>query len=306
MKSPVALFAYRRPEHLRRVVESLRANPEAAETDLYIYCDAARGPSDQSDVAAVTSYADTVSGFQTITVIKRDKNFGLSKSIIDGVTRMCDEYGKVIVLEDDLVTSPYFLNYMNNALNCYESDEKVISVHGYMYPVIAEIPETFFLRDPGCWGWGTWKRGWDLFEADGKKLREQLNVGGFGREFNFSDSYDYMGMLNAQIAGRNDSWAVRWYASAFLLNKLTLYPGKSLVRNIGHDGSGWHGGKSDKFSVELAANPVSVRGIEIEENQYARSALIKYLKSIRSSWRQKMVINIRSKIYDAYSSIFGK
>ena len=129
----------------------------------------------------------------------------------------CD---KVIVLEDDLVTSPHFLQYMNDGLGIYERDDRVISIHGYSYPVHGKLPETFFLRGADCLGWATWKRGWDLFEDDGQRLLNELERRNLTRSFDFDGSYPYTQMLRDQIAGSNSSWAVRWYASAFLRDKL--------------------------------------------------------------------------------------
>lgn len=304
--APIVIFVYNRPEHTRQTVEALQKNELAAESDLFIFSDAPKKPEANAAVQEVRDYIRAIGCFKSVSIVERTENLGLANSIIDGVTRLCEEYGKIIVLEDDLVTSPYFLRYMNDALDFYKSEEKVISIHGYMFPVAEDMPETFFLCDPGCWGWATWKRGWDLFESDGNKLRMLLKKGGFEQEFNFSDSYDYMEMLDSQIAGSNDSWAVRWYASAFLLNKLTLYPGKSFVRNIGHDGSGQHGGETDNFSGKIAVCPVSVGGIAIEENMYARSTLIKYLMSIRGSWIRKLAMNISRELFKVYSAIAGK
>ena len=146
------------------------------------------------------------------------------------------------MLEDDLLTSPYFLDFMNEGLSIYEEDEKVISIHGYVYPISEKLPETFFLRGADCWGWATWKRGWDLFEPDGGLLLNKLEESKQTEEFDFNRSYPYTQMLKDQINGKTNSWAVRWYASAFLQNKYTLYPGKSLVSNIGGDGSGTNTG----------------------------------------------------------------
>ena len=109
-------------------------------------------------------YITTVSGFKSLNIIERDINMGLSKSIITGVTEICDKYGKVIVLEDDHVTSPYFLQYMNDGLRAYEHDEDVISIHGYIYPLGDKLPETFFIRGADCWGWATWKTSWAIYE----------------------------------------------------------------------------------------------------------------------------------------------
>src|SRR5512146_318351 len=211
--APVALFVYNRPWHTRQAVEALLANAEAPETPLYIYSDAPKDAAASKLVAEVRGYIASITGFKSVSIIERDHNFGLASSIIDGVTRMCRENGRVIVLEDDLVVSRYFLKFMNDGLRFYEDDDRVISISGYVYPVRERLPETFFLRGADCWGWATWKRGWDLFEEDGRKLLEQLVGKGLLDRFDLFGAYGYSQMLRDQIRGKNSSWAVRWYAS---------------------------------------------------------------------------------------------
>jgi hypothetical protein len=279
--APVALFVYSRLEHARQTVAALQRNLLAVQTDLFIFSDAARKPEAQADVQAVRDFVRTIGGFRSVTLVERECNFGLAASIRDGVTRICAERGRVIVLEDDLVTAPYFLTYMNDALDFYETDERVIAVHGYMYPVDIDLPRTFFLRDPGCWGWATWKRGWDLFDADGTGQLASVRSQGREAEFDLDGSYDYIDMLEGQIAGRNQSWAILWYATAFLKGKLTLYPGRSLVTNIGFDGSGTHGGEERRFAVMLSDRPVTVAPIAVKEDRAARAALVEFLMILR-------------------------
>jgi hypothetical protein len=281
--APVALFVYSRLDHTHRTAAALQRNLLAAETDLIIFSDAARKTEVEADVQAVRDYIRTIDGFRSVTLVERERNFGLAASIRDGVTRICTEHGRVIVLEDDLVTAPHFLTYMNDALEFYENDERVIAVHGYMYPVDMTLPETFFLRDPGCWGWATWKRGWSLFDANGASHLAAVRQQGRETEFNLDGSYDYIGMLEGQIAGRNQSWAVLWYATAFLEGKLTLHPGRSLVTNVGFDGSGTHGGSESRFAVVLSDRPVTVAPIAVEEDQKARAALVAFLIILRRS-----------------------
>ncbi len=237
---PVAVFAHRRPQHLRRTLDALEANEAASLTPVTVFCD---GPKDSNEAVLVDEVlveAARSRHFQSLQVIPRSANAGLSASITGGVSLMLESREAVIVLEDDIVTSPGFLAYMNDALRRFADDDRVVSVHGYSYPT--GLTEPFFLRGADCWGWGTWRRGWELYEPDGQKLLNELRGRDLTSEFNFGDSYAFTWMLEGQIAGRNDSWAVRWYASAFLADRLTLYPGRSLVQNIGTDGSGTHGG----------------------------------------------------------------
>ena len=287
--APIALFVYNRLDHTEQTVSALKRNLLAEDSDLFIFSDASKNLSSDEKVKAIREFIKSITGFKSLTIVERAHNFGLANSIIDGVTNLCNEYGQVIVLEDDLVTSPYFLKYMNDGLDYYRDEERVISIHGYIYPVDAKLPETFFLRGADCWGWATWKRGWNLFETDGKKLLEALKKSASEKEFNFGGSYDYLGMLDVQVKGMNDSWAIRWYASAFLDNKLTLYPGESMVLNIGNDNSGTHCGTTDIFSGDIVARSVVVGGIPIEDSLEARSAVIKYFYANKSSMLQRVM-----------------
>ena len=220
--APICLFAYKRPLHVKQAIDALRTNPLASRTNLVIYSDGAKGAGDVSAVQEVRMACHAVSGFASVRVVERESNLGLSRSVISGVTEMCKTFGRVIVVEDDLVVSPYFLDYMNAALDLYETDEKVFSIHGYVFPVRASLPETFFLLGADCWGWATWSRAWKNLETDGSRLLENLSRRNLLRRFDFNGAYDYSGMLQQQIDGQVDSWAIRWQASALLLGGLTL------------------------------------------------------------------------------------
>lgn len=276
----VAVFAHRRPDHLRRTLNALRSNVGASHTAVTVFCDGPRNDMEAVLVARVLEEAERPRGFARLNVIGRSTNAGLAAAITDGVTQMLETHESVIVLEDDIVTSPAFLAYMNDALQRFASDERIVSVHGYCYPT--ELAEPFFLRGADCWGWGTWRRGWELFEPDGAKLLEELRRRALTSEFDFDDSYPFSKMLEDQIAGRNDSWAVRWYASAFLAGRLTLYPGRTLVRNIGTDGTGTHGGKTRRFEDQVADAAPELSGLEVAESQQARQAFEDYFRGLKS------------------------
>lgn len=281
--APIALFAYNRPWHLRQTVEALLENKEAVQSDLIVFSDGPRNSQAATAVEEVRHYIGTITGFGSVTVVERPRNFGLSKSIVDGVTTVCQRYKRVIVLEDDLVISRHFLAYMNDGLNFYESEEQVASIHGYTYPVNRVLPSTFFLRGSDCLGWATWERAWRQFQPDGKKLLEELQLARLTDQFDLNGAYSFTQMLKDQIAGRNDSWAVRWHASTFLENKLTLYPGRSLVKHIGSDGSGTNCGDNSMLDTEPSEQPVTVGGIKIEENFGARLAIRAYFDAHKAS-----------------------
>jgi len=274
--SPVALFAFKRPGHLARTLESLAANPLAASTQLFVFCDGARHLDDHDAVAEVRSVVAGLKGFAGVTPVYRDTNFGLARSIIDGVSQVLATHGRVVVIEDDLLLSPHFLRFMNDGLNRYDRDGSVASIHGYCYPVDEPLPDTFFMRGADCWGWATWSRAWRHFEADGATLLASLRARQLTRAFDLDGSFPYTQMLLDQIAGRNDSWAIRWHASCFLHDMLTLYPGRSLVHNLGNDASGTHRGTSADFSCSPATEFVPVDAIALEESAAARDAFVRF------------------------------
>lgn len=282
MPAPIALFVYNRLRFAQQTTEALLANDLAAQTDLHVFSDGPKSSDDGASVEAVRRYFGRVNGFRSTTVHARPSNLGLSESIISGVTEMCETFGRVIVVEDDLVTSPHFLDYMNKGLELYEGTPEVISIHGYMYPHRDQLGETFFVRGADCWGWATWKRGWDLFNRDAAVLLRQLEKEGLQKDFDFK-YYPYTEMLRQQANRRNDSWAVRWYASAFLLGKLTLYPARSLVQNIGMDGSGTHSGWTYWPHAEpMATSKVEVVPIRPVEDARARREFERFFRSLRA------------------------
>jgi hypothetical protein len=276
--APIALFVYNRPAHARRTVEALQNNELARDSDLIVFSDAAKGNESESSVRKVRDYIGSVQGFKSVRIVERETNFGLARSIIEGVTEVCGAYGRVIVIEDDLVTSRHFLRFMNEALETYMNDDRVASIHGYWYPVDSPVPETFFLRGASCWGWATWSRAWELFERDGARLLAELRRQNLANYFDLDGAIPYTWLLSEQIAGKNDSWAIRWHAATFLANRLQLSPGRSLVQNIGFDGSGIHTPVSKAYTTELAASPIAVKKMVPEECLDARAALIRFYR----------------------------
>jgi dTDP-glucose 4,6-dehydratase/UDP-glucose 4-epimerase len=234
-------------------------------------------------VEEVGAYIDQVGGFKSIKVIRRAENYGLARSIIDGVSQLLDQHPHVIVLEDDIVVSPFFLKFMNEALAKYSLDGRVASVHGYLYPTTDPLPETFFLRGADCWGWATWRRAWNHFNPNGAELLSQLQEQHLVGHFDLNGAYGYSDMLKAQIAQRNNSWAIRWHASTYLANMLTLYPGRSLVSNIGHDSTGIHCGATTEFDTTLSDTPIVLRDIEVEHSESAYSEFERFFRGPASA-----------------------
>ncbi|MDY3266285.1 MAG: glycosyltransferase [Phocaeicola sp.] len=283
--APILLFVYNRPEHLKRTVEALKKNILASESELYIYSDAPRTEEDNNNVAQVRKYIRTITGFRNIHITEREHNWGLAKSIIEGVSSQIAIHGKVIVLEDDLITAPYFLKFMNDALEMYKDDEKVGHIQGCDFTQDTSLPDTFFIKWTGSWGWATWERAWKHFNPDGKALLRQLEERKLTYKFDFNGKYGYTRMLRRQIEGKNNSWAIRWNASLFLDDMLSLNVGKSLVQNEGFDGSGTNCGGGGLYASNLYMNELKVERIsEIKENDSARMAYVRYYARTNSFW----------------------
>lgn len=291
--APIAFFVYNRPSHTRQAVEALQRNELASSSELFVFSDGPRAAADVDKVEAVREYLRRISGFKKVTIVERERNLGCACSIIGGITEIVNRYGRIIVVEDDIVTAPYFLRYMNEALTLYQDDEEVACIHGYMYPVKEELPETFFVRGADIWGWGTWKRAWDFYEFNAGKLLEKLNASGLVGPFNFDGAANFTDILEAQVHGKVDTWDVQWCATAYLRGMLVLYPSKSLVKNIGFDSSGTHNRTTENFNVELGQKPVQLQRIPIKENAAVRESLKKFHKN-RTSLLNTVINRMRS------------
>ncbi|MCH7827363.1 MAG: glycosyltransferase family 2 protein, partial [Bacteroidetes bacterium] len=241
----------------------------------------------------VRKYIKSIVGFKSVKIIERENNLGLAESIISGVTEVINQYGKVIVLEDDLLTSKYFLKYMNDALEKYQNESEVISILGYIYPIKTQLPELFFLKGTDCWGWATWDKAWKTFEKDSKLLLNKIREKKLAYKFDLKGTTNNIKMLKRQIKGDIDSWAVRWHASAFLQNKLTLYPGKSLVNNIGMGGESTHMKKTFIYDTEIYNKPIELKDIPIEENIFINEAIEKFFISIKPNFIKRYYKKLR-------------
>jgi hypothetical protein len=267
--APIVLFVYKRPRHTRQIVEALKKNELAGESDLFIYSDGPKNAHDQDKVKEVRNYIRTITGFKEISIIERKENWGLAESIIDGVTNIVNTYGKIIVLEDDIKTAKGFLKFMNEVLELYSANDKVFGVSGFKYPSNTKIDEnTYFLPIGSSWGWGTWKNKWDCFKSNAKELKDEIDEQGLSSKMNFN-GYPFYEMLENQVSGKVDSWAIRFYASFLLEGGYFLFPNKSLVQNIGFDESASHTkGNSVIFSkVETEADYVGVNKRKVVINK---------------------------------------
>ncbi|WP_113639502.1 glycosyltransferase [Nubsella zeaxanthinifaciens] len=275
--APIALFVYNRPKHTERTIKFLQQNLLAPDSRLYIFSDGPKNNSDEEQVNEVRNFIKTVDGFKSVKVIESKTNKGLANSVIEGVTQLNNNYGQVIVFEDDLVSSPHTLTYFNEALNRYRNDDKVMHIGAYMYHLKdSNLPESFFYRAATSWGWATWQSAWQHFEPNIDKLiaqfdRQKIN------QFAIEGTMNFWKQMQDFKKGKNNSWAIRWYASIFLRGGLTLNPSQSLVNNIGHDGTGVHSGINDIYNVIINPKPITQFPTEITENKEAYQAIKAFL-----------------------------
>ncbi len=288
--APIAIFAYNRLEHLMQAIKALSENQESLYSELYIFLDGPKTNYDEMLNKEILNYINKIVGFKNVFIRKSEINQGLLKSITLGVSEVLSKHNKIIVLEDDIVVSKYFLDFMNSGLNLYENDSKVASIHGYVYPVKEELPNSFFLRGSDCWGWATWRRAWKKYNNNANILLDRINIHDEKNMFDYNGYGGYIKMLKDAIDKRNDSWAIRWYASTFLEDMYTLYPGKSLVNNIGLDGSGTHKEYSNQQTFEKVDYRIEMGRIPIQDSKKARQAFLEYFKS------RKIVFKIINKI----------
>lgn len=283
--APIVLFTYNRAGHTRNLIESLLKNEESASSHLHIYCDGPKDDADAQAVAAVRDFVHSIQGFAQVEIVESEENRGLANSVIAGVTDVVNRYGKVIVLEDDLVVAPYFLKFMNDALRVYADEPRVGHIQACDFTQNVSLPPTFLIKWTGSWGWATWQRAWKLFNPNGAQLLKQLEDRGLTRTFDFNGNYPFTRMLRRQIAGQNNSWAIRWNATLFLNNILSLNVGRSLVNNNGFDGTGTNCGGGDLYQSNLWLEPLPVVKIQpIEENMDARKIFVRYYHRTNGFW----------------------
>lgn len=255
--TPIALFTYNRAEHTARVLNSLTNCARLDECSLHIYCDAPKQEEHAAGVEASRQVVREHAAKFDATVIERDTNLGLARSIVDGVTDLCNRYGRAIVLEDDLVLSPSFIDYMLQALDRYADEENVYQISGYMFPISQpKGADAFFLPLITTWGWAIWQRAWRIFDWDASDALEQLKDPSMRRSFDLQNSYPYSVMLENQLKGISQSWGILFWWQVFKVRGLALHPRHSLVWNGGFDNTGTNCGDQG-WSIEYGADTVS-------------------------------------------------
>lgn len=268
--APILVFCYNRPWHVEQTLEALSRNELADQSVLYIYCD---GPKDDAydemrqKIAEVRQVVRKRQWCKEVHVVEREENVGLMDNIVGAVTEIVNQYGRVITMEDDIITSKGYLRFMNDALELYKDDEQVMHISGYMWPHKCRLPDTFLYEVPyPGGGWATWQRAWKHYTDDTKSLYDYWCTR--WDEFNkFGDNY-LQKQLEANYHGTMQTWFIKWHAVMLQRGALTLYPGLSLTNNIGFDDQATNCYTTDKFDV-VPVDYVPVTRQTIKENKRA-------------------------------------
>ncbi len=241
MLAPICLFAYNRVDEIQQTLEALKCNYLATESELYIFSDGSKNELNDHKVEIVRKYIHCVDGFKSVNIIESKENKGLANSIINGVSLILNKYEKVIVLEDDLITSANFLYFMNNALDFYLFDKNIQSISGFSLSLKDKKNKVYFQTRPGSWGWCTWKNRWDSEVFNKEKIKSVIKSNpSILKEFRHKCGADMPKMLLNSIENRNDSWYVRWAFNHFINNHYAVFPSHSFIKNIGFGNEGVH------------------------------------------------------------------
>ncbi|MFT7091836.1 MAG: hypothetical protein ACJAXW_003278 [Candidatus Azotimanducaceae bacterium] len=298
MNAPIALFVYNRPVHTRRTIAALGQNTLALESDLIIFSDGARAGS-ETEVKEVRKYLATVSGFRDVKVIERDSNYGLARSITTGVTDLIETFGEVIVLEDDMVTSPGFLAYMNEGLNFYRSISKVWHISGWCFPVEVkgdQKKDVYLWRGMNCWGWATWADRWQHYNNDPDQHLSWPRQ--YRREFDLNDSGLFWSQMEANRKHKINTWAVYWYATIYQHDGLCADPYAPMLQNIGIDGSGHHFSPADHVEMLPMSLKLNHFNFEdhVEENNAAVDSIQVHLATLKLSFLARVRSGLKNRI----------
>ncbi len=251
--APIILFTYNRLTETQRTIEALSGNYLASESELFVYSDQGKNDLDKGKVEQVRQYLKTIKGFKEVTINEAIENKGLANSVISGVTEVLENYESVIVVEDDLVTSKNFLDFMNQALDFYAQEEEVISISGYTLnlPTLSEIDKDYYVGfRASSWGWGMWANKWRAIDWEVKDYEEFLKDSDQRRKFALIAS-DLPGMLKHQMTGKIDSWAIRLSYHQFRNQMISIFPKVSKLVSIGSDKNATHTVGVTKFDTKL-------------------------------------------------------
>lgn len=290
--APIVVFAYNRPDHLRQTLEALAKNDLASESVLYIYCDGAKAEAtdeQRNQVQENRKVAHAATGFKEVHVIEREKNIGLKDNIIGAVTEIVNQYGRVITTEDDIITSKGFLQFMNDALETYKDDDKVMHISGFTWPHKRHLPETFFYTVPyPGGGWATWQRAWKYYNDNTEELYEHWHTR--WDEFNRFGGNLLQVQLEKNMWGQMRTWFVKWYAVMAQMRALSLYPTKSMTNNIGWDDSGTNCQTCNKYFIAHPLEYVRVKHKPIKENRVAANEVYAFFQGRWYNKRRRQIL----------------
>lgn len=286
--APICLFTYARPQHASLVVNALKLSPLATSSILYVFSDAPKTDEAVSNVLDVREMLHSIDGFAEVKIVEREKNVGLARNIQEGVSEVIARHGRAIILEDDTVPSVQFLDYMNRALDKFETDPKVWHVSGYSHPIDATgLSDVYLSRFMNCWGWATWADRWAHYVKNPLELKATWSDEHIHR-FNLDGKLPYWRQVEANISGEIDTWAIFWYATIFAEDGLCLNPTRSLVSNIGHDGTGENCGVSD-LNFHATPDQNFRPNLDLPALQEDVEAIIRVKRYVRTEHRRPLV-----------------
>ena len=297
--APIAIFAYNRLNEIKLVIESLKKNKFIDKSKIYVFLDGPKNDYDRKKNEQIKFFLNYKSNLKNAKILQNKKNLGLKKNINKGLNYIFKKYEKSIIIEDDILVSPNFLEVMNFYLTYYSNNSRVCSIEGYMYPIEFkdEINEVFLLKGTGGWGWGTWRRAWKNYSNKRNKLISKLeNMGSNAiNDFNYKNSYNYFKILKEN----KNSWAINWYASNFIKKKYTVFFKNSLVKNIGFGNSATHTIIDYKLNVKKFKKKHKIFVPKnMEENNNAKKQISLFLKKKFNSFNKlklklKYLLNVK-------------
>ncbi len=308
--APILLFVYNRPDHTSKVLDALARNKEAKTSDLIIFSDGLKNDASESEKknkARLTEIIEKENRFSSVIINQSIKNKGLATSIIEGVTDTLKNYESVIILEDDIVVSEYFLKYMNDSLRIYKKSHKVMHISGYSLPFYTGLKQdTYFFKPCSCWGWATWRDSWASFEKNVEKQIQEIEDRNAWDEFTIENSLPtYKIQLYQNLSGEINTWAIFWYASVFLKGGTSLHPLISMTSNIGFDGSGEHCGEwqNNPYGSLVYQNQVKIKRKYFYQSKKIIKQLIFY---VEKTMNNKLIseLTFRDKFYLLRKKIF--
>ena len=273
--SPIVLFVYNRPNLVAKVIRNLKKNSLSKKSDLYIFSDGAKkNEFDIINVLKVRTYIKKLKGFKKINIIERKRNLGLYENITSGLNFIFKKKKSAIILEDDILVSKYFLEYMNDALKFYQNNNDVGTICGNLPFLNKSLPDTYFLYYQDCWGWATWRRSWKLYSHNSYSLLKNINQNNLKKKFNLDDNYKFSNYLKENIIKKR-SWATNWYASLFIKKKFNLFPGYQMCKNIGF-GTMSTNSKMEFDSFDLSSEKIKIKKIDLQESILGYKELVKF------------------------------